>query len=789
MSRRLLALLLLLPLLLALQGCPDTPEDDDDSATDDDDSVIDDDDSATDDDDSVIDDDDDTTTDDDDSAGDDDDDTAGDDDDDTTTDDDDDSAGDDDDTTTDDDDSAGDDDDSASVACTLAGSLSCPGTPSVQGNNADLGNISLYDNWGCFTDPLTGPEVIYEYIATATTILDITLSGLSADLDLVVLEGSCTPAACITSSNIGGPISENISLAVTAGQSYYIVVDGWAGATSDFDLAIGCATTGDDDDSASPGDDDDDDSAGWTAAQCNSTGALGCTFGSDQSANNNDPGSSQQVDSYSCDLALDESGPEFVYSYTPAQDLAVTFTLSGLSDDLDLFVLQASSGGNCDPDTCIEYSAGLADESVTFTALSGVTYYLVVDGHLGAISDFDLSLDCPTCSSSGSLDCIASSSDTWNNGISGSSNQISEYSCVPSISETGPEFIYEFIAPVAGNYSFVLSGLTDDLDLFVLDPGPADSCDPALCVDSSTFAGTTDETVSVTTAAEGTLAYLVVDGNAGAISDYTLTAFCPSGLVTANSSTLDCISDTAIDDNSSGSPDIDDWCSIGLSGWTGNELVYAFVPSATGDYIVDLAFGTADLFLAALPESGVPGVADSGDCLDWSDASGPATGETLNFSAVGGQTYYLVVDGWAGDSALFNLSVSCPFCADSDLLNCGQTDSWSNAAPGSTDLFDNYTGCPGYLSGGPEFIYVYTADSDGDATAFLSGLSDDLDVYILAAATDGACSASQCVASSILAGVADDSVTFPTLAGSTYYISIDGFGGALSSYNLSLSCN
>jgi hypothetical protein len=454
-----------------------------------------------------------------------------------------------------------------------------------------------------------------------------------------------------------------------------------------------------------------------------------------------------------------------------------------------IFVLQASSGGDCDPDTCIEYSAGLADESVTFTALSGVTYYLVVDGHLGAISDFDLSLDCPTCSSSGSLDCLASSSDTWNNGISGSSNQISEYGCVPSIPETGPEFIYEFIAPVAGNYSFVLTGLSNNLDLFVLDPGPADSCDPALCVDSSTFAGTTDETVSVTTTAGGTLAYLVVDGNAGAISDYTLTAFCPSGLITANSSALDCISDTAIDNNSSGSPDIDDWCSIGLGGWTGNELVFAFVPSATGDYIVDLAFGTADLFLAALPESGAPGVANSGDCLDWSDASGPATGEALSFSAVGGQTYYLVVDGWAGDSALFTLSVSCPFCADSDVLNCGQVDSWSNAATGNTDLFDNYTGCPAYLSGGPEFIYVYTADSDGDTTALLTGLSDDLDIYILAAATDGACSASQCVASSILAGVADDSVTFPTLAGDTYYISIDGFGGALSSYNLSLSCN
>ena len=135
------------------------------------------------------------------------------------------------------------------------------------------------------------------------------------------------------------------------------------------------------------------------------------------------------------------------------------------------------------------------------------------------------------------------------------------------------------------------------------------------------------------------------------------------------------------------------------------------------------------------------------------------------------------------------MTVSCPLCADGGVLICGSTDSWNNAAAGSTDTFDNYSGCPGYLSDGPELVYVYTAATTGNTTLDLTGLTDDLDLYILSAPSDGACDPGLCVASSILPGIADDSVTFASITGSTYYISVDGFGGATSSYNLSLNCN
>ena len=68
-------------------------------------------------------------------------------------------------------------------------------------------------------------------------------------------------------------------------------------------------------------------------------------------------------------------------------------------------------------------------------------------------------------------------------------------------------------------------------------------------------------------------------------------------------------------------------------------------------------------------------------------------------------------------------------------------------------------------------------------------MSDDLDLYITEADPSGACDAGLCIASSILPGTADDSVTFAATAGTTYYIAVDGFGGAVSSYNISLNCN
>ena len=107
---------------------------------------------------------------------------------------------------------------------------------------------------------------------------------------------------------------------------------------------------------------------------------------------NNGTGSTDLMDSYSCN-SVDYSGPEYAYSFSTSTTSEVTVTLTGMSADLDLLILE---GANCYPDTCITAgaNAGTADESVTFVAVAGVDYRIVVDGYAGATSVYTVEISC-----------------------------------------------------------------------------------------------------------------------------------------------------------------------------------------------------------------------------------------------------------------------------------------------------------------------------------------------------------------------------------------------------------
>jgi len=104
------------------------------------------------------------------------------------------------------------------------------------GNNA-LGesNFDEYSSWG-FPDH-TGPEVIYRFELSVSSDITIELTGLSADLDLF-LQGSCSPNSSAASSTGGG--NEQIFLFNLFPGTYYIIVDGFGGATSDYTLTLDC---------------------------------------------------------------------------------------------------------------------------------------------------------------------------------------------------------------------------------------------------------------------------------------------------------------------------------------------------------------------------------------------------------------------------------------------------------------------------------------------------------------------------------------------------------------------
>jgi hypothetical protein len=57
-------------------------------------------------------------------------------------------------------------------------------------------------------------------------------------------------------------------------------------------------------------------------------------------------------------------------------------------------VLQDAGGGICDPGVCLDSSNSSGEEEVVFSGVAGTTYYFVVDGYAGAVSNFELAVAC-----------------------------------------------------------------------------------------------------------------------------------------------------------------------------------------------------------------------------------------------------------------------------------------------------------------------------------------------------------------------------------------------------------
>ena len=163
-------------------------------------------------------------------------------------------------------------------------------------------------------------------------------------------------------------------------------------ATSDDDDATGDDddATGDDDDSTTANDDDatgDDDDADGSGA-CAALTQLSC--GETISATTTDLGSTSNIHTWSC-TGWANTGPEIAYEFTTNSASVVTVALTSMEtgQDLDVYVT-ADHGTGCSADGCV--AAG--DVDAEFEAQVGTTYYVVVDGYQGAAGSFVLEVDC-----------------------------------------------------------------------------------------------------------------------------------------------------------------------------------------------------------------------------------------------------------------------------------------------------------------------------------------------------------------------------------------------------------
>ncbi len=149
-----------------------------------------------------------------------------------------------------------------------------------------------------------------------------------------------------------------------------------------------------DDDGDGDVDCDDSDCVGNAACPVCSSAAVTIACG-DTLSGDTSSGPEALSDEYGCG-SYAETGPEAYYVFTAPADGDVSAALAGSGGaDLELMLL-GDSGGDCDPaGACLgasQQSGG--DEQIDFTATSGTTYYLIVEGYSGAAGAFDLTLTC-----------------------------------------------------------------------------------------------------------------------------------------------------------------------------------------------------------------------------------------------------------------------------------------------------------------------------------------------------------------------------------------------------------
>ena len=132
------------------------------------------------------------------------------------------------------------------IACTAGEEITCDDNLTGESNDKTGSTNTIAEYCAPGNSGWTGPEYTYELNVTENTIITVTLSDLTADVDMIVIRDDgtqgCNPLGCYaTSMNIQpDPPSEEATFEAQPGYTYFIVVDGWEEAVATYNLAVTC---------------------------------------------------------------------------------------------------------------------------------------------------------------------------------------------------------------------------------------------------------------------------------------------------------------------------------------------------------------------------------------------------------------------------------------------------------------------------------------------------------------------------------------------------------------------
>jgi hypothetical protein len=260
------------------------------------------------------------------------------------------------------------------ATATVINSASLPFTEDTTAANA--GNDIDPGLGGCAQG--AGPDVVYSFTPAVTDTYTIGVTPLAAgfDLSLYIVTDCSNPAGtCVAGANIrGNSKGETLSVTLTAGTQYFIVVDtpSSSGTSGPFHFALRRGTPAN------------DNCAGASVIEASRLpfSDSGTTFGA---ANDFNPGAPCLRSSQSA------TGRDVVFQFTPAdsQNYDVVVTPVG-SFDVTVYIVTSCPGlGGC---SSADVGGDGEAESLRRNLTAGTTYFIIVDGFQADAGDFTISL-------------------------------------------------------------------------------------------------------------------------------------------------------------------------------------------------------------------------------------------------------------------------------------------------------------------------------------------------------------------------------------------------------------
>ncbi len=492
---------------------------------------------------------------------------------------------------------------------------------------------------------------------------------------------------------------------------------------------------------------------------------------------------------------------------------AGSLSLETCGSDFDTY-MRVYKGADCDNLTeCVGYSddGDNCDDngsSMSFVVEENDTYYILLGGYSEtSYGDYTITATCfepaanDTCAAAIELTC----GETVTGNTSGASDDE-----VPAVSCDGddPDYgnfrgvWYKITAESAG--SMVVSSCGSDFDTYMR-VYKGDDCDNLTeCMGANDDGDNCDDvgsTISFTTEEDATYYILLSGLGEESFGNFTLTAECyePATNDTC-SAAIELTCGQTLIGNTSGAADdevpaaacTDDDTDYGKT----KAVWYKITPAAAGSVSISTCGSDFDTYLRVYKGDDCDNLTE---CMGYSDdgASCDDAGSAMSFTAEAGQTYYILLGGYAEESfGAFTITATCfeatanDNCADAIELECGETLT-GNTLDATNDVLPAVACTDDETDAGLTNSVWYKITAATSGTMVIETCGSEFDTYLRAYKGADCDNFTECMGYNAYGNCdnAGSTLSFSAEAGETYYILLGGYDAAsFGAYTITATC-